>query len=1002
MHYGEREALPACSANPRMGTREGFDVQRQLEAVVQDFRSSDPPMPVVVLHSDDDTGARSIATELCEVQKSHGTRCAVPSAMAGGRRPAQPDQGAGPDDVRAEGLRNAIRAVGELSDPKKWNGVGSRADRDRSDYRRYAFPRTRFVVAVDDAVKRWAESAPAGEADRRASEKALLRALVDERRPRFSHWVPRRTVSDMSHVFPMVIMTIGAATLAATFADVSGLMAALCGTGLVALLLILNFVPRSMPVFQWLRRECRWFMTTTFLRAAAAQSRPVAASPLRPLRSRDAVAARLYEVAQAMTDSQEKDAFRLRLHVLALLEDLRDSHRRWSWDLRGFKRLRPPMMFLPVADADNGGIELIKAVSDIRSRRSELDPLLVVAAVPCDSIELLRRGLPAERGAEAGTAGGGGRAREADRTQLSDWHMAWAVNLRVGQSPSHWGGLPWVVSIPVPAKERQTPLDTGQCVKASTRRTVARVVWSAQTLALSLALLAGGTVAYADVLSDRHCSTTWLTANRDTHRKAASGDRTGECIGIATEGVRFSTWLPGGDSEPADGKGSRSGGAPWTLSQLETRIAEQNETALGAGRGKYVTVVYAGPLSADERRGYSPVKGLEELGGVYLAQAVVNEASSVKLRVLVANGGVDLRDQVEMAELIAAYAERDPTLVGVVGTGRDLDSSEETTRTLRRAGLPVVSGTNSATYLPKQFANWFSLAAPDDWQTSQLGLIARQLRRAAGERRPPAMVVARDTKASDDRYTEEQAHYGGEMLDREDFALQDPLSYALSPGGDPEFRGPAQKICESADVPSVIYFAGRVEDVSPFMEQLGTHSGCAGREMSVITGDDLSKAVFAPGNESVAPKVTLYHAALAELRKAARDTEFYNHAAEYLPGVGDTVRHDSPALASGQTALSYDATRALFDAASRDDTAQSRSSTWVNLRAVRLHGMATGTIDFRQAPLYAGRKGHSIALMEVRRRENGSSHSRVVCSRVAGDARPLTERECAIGKGSAD
>ncbi|NYV72788.1 ABC transporter substrate-binding protein [Streptomyces sp. UH6] len=986
-----------------MGTREGFDVQRQVEAVVQDFRSSDPPMPVVVLHSDDDTGARSIATELCEVQKSHGTRCAVPSAMAGGRRRTRPGEDPGPDDVRAEGLRNAIRAVGELSDPKKWNGVGSRADRDRSDYRRYVFPRTRFVVAVDDAVRRWAESASAGEAgegDRRASEKALLRALVDERRPQFSHWVPRRTVSDMSHVFPMIITTVVAATLAATLADVSGITAALCGTGLVALLLILNFVPRSMPVFQWLRRECRWFMTTTFLRAAAAQSRPVAASPLRPFRSRDGVAARLYEVAQAMTDSQEKDAFRLRLHVLALLEDLRDSHRRWSWDLRGFKRLRPPMMFLPVADADNGGIELIKAVSDIRSRRSELDPLLVVAAVPRDSVELLRRTLPA--GGETGTAGGGGRAQEADRTQLSDWHMAWAVNLRVGQSPSHWGGLPWVVSIPVPAKERQTALDTGRCVKASTRRTVARVAWSAQTLALSLVLLAGGTVAYADVLSDRHCSTTWLTANRDTRRKAASDDRTTECIGIATEGVRFSRWLPGGDGEPADGEASRPGGAPWTLSQLETKIAEQNERALGAGPGTYVTVVYAGPLSADERRGYSPVKGLEELGGVYLAQAVVNKASSVKLRVLVANGGVDLGDQVEMAELIAAYAERDPTLVGVVGTGRDLDSSERTTRILQRAGLPVVSGTNSATYLPKQFANWFSLAAPDDWQTSQLGLIARQLRRAAGGQRPPALVVARDTKASDDRYTEEQARYGGEMLDREDFALQDPLSYALGPGGDPEFRGPAGKICGSAAVPSVIYFAGRVEDVGPFMEQLGTHSGCAGREMSVITGDDLSKAVFAPGNESVAPKVTLYHAALAELRKAARDTEFYNHAAEYLPGVGDTVRHDSPALASGQTALSYDATRALFDAASREDTAQSRSSTWVNLRAVRLHGMATGTIDFQQAPLYAGRKGHSIALMEVRRREDGSSHSRVVCSRVAGDTRPLTERECAIGNGGGD
>ncbi len=177
----------------------------------------------------------------------------------------------------------------------------------------------------------------------------------------------------------------------------------------------------------------------------------------------------------------------------------------------------------------------------------------------------------------------------------------------------------------------------------------------------------------------------------------------------------------------------------------------------------YVTVVYAGPLSS-ATVDPSLVKGAEELAGVYLAQRVVNENYRVKLRVLLANGGADMGHQRFTADAIARYAEHDPTVVGVVGFGRDLQSSPAVTRRLQEAGLPIVSGTNSATYLPKDFSNWFSLAAPDEHQAEALGLVAQQLR-GQGEA-PYALVLARDTKASQDRYTSEQAYYGGEMLQR--------------------------------------------------------------------------------------------------------------------------------------------------------------------------------------------------------------------------------------------
>ncbi|MPY57458.1 type 1 periplasmic-binding domain-containing protein [Streptomyces spongiae] len=951
-----------------MSTEGGIEVQRQLETLIGDFRTSEPPMPVVVLHAEeaaDDTQVAGLVGELRNGQDTHGTRCAVaPAAQEG-----------------ATEVLRAARLVRDLGDPKRWGGR-------HSIYRRYAFPRVRLVHAIEDAVRALGTDWPGPPTGSAAAEAGhdpaqdLLNQLAKQRwRPDGSaRWHSGLPMFDMAHILPASLVTV----LAALLARSDWYMAVASGVGFLLLLAVLNYVlPGRAPIFLWLRRESRWFMTTTFLRAAA-QDRPTEVSLLRPVRSWKAIAARAYDVAEALKAGHE---FQLQLYVLALFEDLRDNHRRRSWDLRGFKRLRPPMLFVPRIGTDNGGIELIKAVSDVRSRRSELDPLLLVAAVPAADVRLLERSVV--QGVRASGTDQGFQAR------LRGWYDEWARNLRAEQSPSRERAvLPWVLKIPLPQDElRPLPDRQRHCVKAATRPTVARVVWALHTLALVLALTAATAAWRTARLSDEYCSSSVLTANRDTERRPAPDGGT-ECIGIATDDVRFADWLPDDAKEP-DAKALSDGRAvPWTVAELEDGIRTENADVLADHRDNYVTLVYAGPLSADPDGGSSPVKGLEELAGVYLAQSVINNTFTVKLRVLIANGGVDLHHQSDMADAIAAYAAKDPTVVGVVGTGRDLKSSTATTRKLRNAGLPVVSGTNSATYLPREFANWFSLAATDEWQSSQLGLIAKQLRTPGTPQY--ALVLARDTKKTDDRYTTEQARYGGAMLDKYGFTPLPERHYTLK-GGKPEFRLHTEEICRGDRVPSVIYFAGRVEDVDPLMTQLGTEPGCARKKMSVITGDDLSKADFSQGEDAVAPNVTLYHAALAELEEAASGTTFYEDARKYLPGLDkQRVRYDTPAFASGQTALSHDATRALYWAATRGGDPQSRAATWVNLRTVKLQGMATGTIDFTDAPLYGDRKGHSIVLKEVWRTDDGISKSRVVCRRVAGDARPLTEKECVV------
>ncbi|MCM2387832.1 ABC transporter substrate-binding protein [Streptomyces albipurpureus] len=934
-----------------MSTGAGVEVQKRLEVLIRDFRTSDPPMPVAVLHAEDsadDDHIVNLVEELHRGQDAHGTRCAV--------APAQQE---GPTEVR-----RAAALVRDLADPKRWDG-------QRSVYRRYAFPRLRLVRAIEDAVGElepdWPQSASAASGSRPDPAQRLLDQLAKQRwRPKDTRrWNPGPAQLDMAHILPASLV----AGLAALLARSHWSVALASGVGFLLLLVLLdNVLPGRAPIFLWLRRESRWFMTTTFLRAAS-RGRPTDVSLLRPVRSWKAIAARAYDVAEAL---KEGDDFQLQLYVLALFEDLRDNHRRWSWDLRGLKRHRPPMLFLPHAGADNGGVELIKAVSDVRSRRSELDPLLIVAAVPGSELHRLQRSVVQEPG---GT--------------LWIWYQEWARNLRAGQSPSReLAELPWVLKVPLPSA-RLGPLADGQlpCVRANTRPTTARVVWSLHSLVLVLLLIAAGIWARADDLRDQYCSASVLTANRDTVRKPVPDERT-ECIGVATGSVRFAKWLPD------DGKAVTKDGAPWSVSWLEDRIADQNRKILDKHGDKYVTVIYAGPLSYDPDKGSSPVKGIEELAGVYLAQAVINDTYPIKLRVLVANGGVDLRHQRDMADTIAAYAADDPTVVGVVGTGRDLKTSQETNKKLLDAGLPVVSGTNSATYLPRKFANWFSLAAPDEWQVRQLGLLAAQLRNPGETQR--ALVLARDTSDSDDLYTDEQAKYGQQMLTQRGFTMLPQRRYLVE-GGKPELRVHTEKICQSSMVPSVIYFAGRVEDIGPLMALLGTEPECAQRSISILTGDDLSKAKFTQGKDGVAPKVTLYHAALAELEKAASLTDFYKDAGEYLQEQGEKQpSHETGVFSSGQTALNHDATRALYWAATHNGAPQSRAATWVNLRTVKLSGMATGTIDFTGAPLYGDRSGHSVALKQVRSSADGTPQLRVLCSRVAGDATPLTQEECPI------
>ncbi|WPO76521.1 hypothetical protein [Streptomyces sp. KN37] len=247
---------------------------------------------------------------------------------------------------------------------------------------------------------------------------------------------------------------------------------------------------------------------------------------------------------------------------------------------------------------------------------------------------------------------------------------------------------------------------------------------------------------------------------------------------------------------------------------------------------------------------------------------------------------------------------------------------------------------------------------------AQLGLIARQLCTPGSDQ--SALVLARkqpdkgkgtgtekEREGRTDAYTQAQATFGGRMLAREGFTMQDLLAYDV-PNGTPQMGEQAEPICKRKDVPTVIYFAGRVEDLRSLRSELGEEKGCK-EDMTILTGDDLSKARFPPDKERVGPNVTLYHVTLAKM-SGPGGTDFCADAQKAFPeSFPGRIGPDSPRLASGQAALSHDATKALHTAAGK--APRNRAATWVNLAQRQREVAGHGHHRRHQGPAVRGTRG---------------------------------------------
>lgn len=954
------------------------DVLRLCANVTSRFEDSRAPMPILVFDVADsgpaptpaspgtDPGYQRLTGILrmtARIYGEGGLLCKQLPDAANPERPPNPIAPLVPDDLKKYG--EALDLVRLLATSRLWTNW------DDSQYRPYAFPRSAMLAAIEEAAQ--AEQKALDEA--REPVTALTPSAVLARlgnrvwrpaRPQERAWLRDLASVVRSAAFAgTLVVTALTAVVTRLVTEASWRVLAPVLGGMIVAVALVVAVWRSAAPWSWRGTANWWFINTTYLEPAGTVPSGKAAPPgrLRAIRQasriRDARAtlvirrliAACYPDAVAQPAGSDaaiqvtrEDALRflLQLRAHTLLMDLRGDHSR-HLDLRHWKRTRPSIVFLPDVDREPAYLELLSAFSDVRTRRSEKDPLLIVAA--SQQLDSLPR--PAATGAPADY----GRS-------TADPYDLWASRVQAEQSPSLWSQWPWVLRYPVTAVRLRAE-SGGFSNQPLASRTLTARLWP--RVPLSFASVA---IAVAIILSiaqpgkppapvARYCGSVLLTP------RATLQQVDGQCIGVYDpEPGQALAFVPSDGGVTLSGAASKRGAPPATgsdisLADLENLIAGENQTAT---RGNHVTLVYAGALTGADAQStdLDAVPAVKELAGVYAWQYATNhDHLATMIKIDIANGGDNLGEQVAMAAQIEVAAGRDPTIAGVIGLSSDTYSSGQTVTDLGDAGLAVVDTTNSSDTLSGHW-NYFGLSPTNAEEASILA--APTITMGAVNQ---TAVVFESEPPGGDPYTDEQASDAYTAL-RQRFRVIGgrPLQWQVddSDNGDLEDSQAMGTVCASASPPSVIYLADYAENLSQLAGAINDKPSCFAGSVIVLSGDDMARWQTTPSLQQFPwpSAMTLYYVAQTDPQYVTRDgKDDHTDNGSGLNGqlqsaftLASLPGYQDPIFADGTIALAFDAARALYQAATAND-ANGRAATAANLSCFQpIGGGATGTIGF--------------------------------------------------------
>nr|MDT0657200.1 hypothetical protein [Micromonospora sp. DSM 115978] len=563
-----------------------------------------------------------------------------------------------------------------------------------------------------------------------------------------------------------------------------------------------------------------------------------------------------------------------KLLVHAFLEDLRRAYHRWPVRLAGWRRTAYPVLLLDNVQAGNAGYTLLRLINEVRNETGRADPLLVVGAADEPPAGAAATDGPMYRLAEAGVA-------------LDDWVDSLPERRRLRRADA-WYLL--LAADPEPGE------------RAAARITPDLVAppppwWSRRIIAagLVLALLAGALV-WAGGRWGPGCLPQPLRGD------IAIRLIDGECVGYSDNAGYVFNRDAGQDA----------------LRAVQERIFRQNEEVerVWAGsdrRRPLMTLVYLGIMTG-QRTGpneVSYVSEREELEGMAVAQYARMKASAstdgqALLRIVIANGGRQMRHAEATVELLADLADRDPTVVGVVGLVESRTTTARALRRLNEIGLPAIAPTLSADGLYRNSRLYLQMVAPNadqaalvaGYATDVLGVTEAHLHYTTGD----------NSRLEDDLYVrtlvEGVTQRFGDRAVVSQFRFGDSLAHECG------YQG-------------LLFFAGRYSEFDEFLEAL---RGCGNNPPAHLVADDSVNRYMAndqlranaPGNLPVA---YVSKAALGTCNRLRVDAATDEGRRTFLDLVGRDDLLDPPRCTSGDSprvgervALAYDASMMLIQA----------------------------------------------------------------------------------------
>jgi ABC-type branched-subunit amino acid transport system substrate-binding protein len=380
----------------------------------------------------------------------------------------------------------------------------------------------------------------------------------------------------------------------------------------------------------------------------------------------------------------------------------------------------------------------------------------------------------------------------------------------------------------------------------------------------------------------------------------------------------------------------------------------------------------------------------------------------VPLRVLAANAGDRFKDAPAVARRIVDLAEKDRSIVGVVGFGQSRRRTYEAMVILDQAGLPMVGTSGTADELLRQGEHYYQTAPTDARAGQVMASFAEHAAMVDGRTALRVRLIADPSDAySASLATAFRSAYGDERTGMLLYTPTDAPEPSPVPGGP---AGPsvqamedlAREVCRAvaAEPRTAVVWAGRGSHLQLFLGELARDSrDCP--KVAVLGGDDVTNALTEEHRPwEVFAGLTLYYVSHG---RAPALSGASGEASAFLSAYDRTYADDHGARTGGMrqdahVALAWDAMRYLaegVDQAWRGTGGNDDRLDRGLLQAVLYQGLGGGGFDGATGRIEAHGAAGGGRLTEKKLtavEQGGAKGSRTVllCGTVArGDVRDV-------------